>query len=56
MLNRLGKHTGVKEQGADPGFHRAGGANLRRGTNLSFAIIFAENCMKMKKLYIVHFP
>ena len=33
--------------GADPGF--PGGANSRVGTNLLFGIIFAKNCMKMKK-------
>ena len=32
---------------ADPGYPREGGG---RGTNLLFGIIFAENCMKMKKL------
>ena len=35
---------------ADPGFP-GGGANSRRGlANLLFGIIFAENCMKIKKL------
>ena len=33
---------------ADPGFPR-GRANARQGTDLWFGIIFAKDCMKMKK-------
>ena len=42
--------TGSKQEVADPGFPRGGGANSQSGgANLLFGQHFPENCMKMKE-------
>ena len=49
-LLRLWTKISHRNPEGDPGFCQSGRRPQRGDANLSFDIIFAENCMKMKKL------